>query len=407
MPQQEPSVGSTAQVKTSAEGASVRLGGRVVQSEGATAHVADVLGVVAVTMATSTPLAVGALVVVEGTAHGGELVAARLLTSETPAQFGSSRGDVGRLLLGGVGQRLVQRARVLAAMRAHLVAADFVEVETPALVPCPGLDVHLDGCAADGGYLITSPEYQMKRLLVGGMPRIFQLARCFRRGERGAHHNPEFTMLEWYRAFAGYEDVMADTEALVRVAASAAQGHARSLTVDGRTIDLTAAFRRVTVAEAFAHHARIGAEELVRLAQHDEDTYFGLMVERVEPALAALDQPVFLIDYPASQASLARRKPTDPRFSERFELYVAGVELCNGFGELTDPAEQRARFVADQAERQRRGLPVYPLDERFLEALTEGMPPSGGNALGVDRLVALAVGAGSIGAVQSFPADEL
>ncbi|RYE81962.1 MAG: EF-P lysine aminoacylase GenX, partial [Myxococcales bacterium] len=174
-----------------------------------------------------------------------------------------------------------------------------------------------------------------------------------------------------------------------------------------RRIDLGAPFVRVTVADAFAAHAGVGPDELVRLAAHDEDTYFGHLVERIEPALAALDRPVFLTDYPASQASLARRSPADPRFAERFELYVAGVELCNGFGELTDPAEQRARFEADQAERQRRGLPVYPIDERFVQALVEGMPPSGGNALGVDRLVALVTGAASIGQVQAFPADEL
>jgi len=245
----------------------------------------------------------------------------------------------------------------------------------------------------------------MKRLVAGGLPRCFQLARCFRQGERGARHNPEFTMLEWYRAFAGYESVMEDTTAAVRAVADAIGGGA--LSFEGRAIDVTGDFERITVAEAFARWAGLGADAVVRLAAEDEDAYFRVMVETVEPAIAQLPRPVYLVDYPASQASLARKKPDDPRFAERFELFAGGIELCNGFGELTDPVEQRARLVADQAERARRGLPVYPIDERFLAALEEGLPPCAGNALGVDRLVMLAAGASTIGDVQAFPADVL
>jgi lysyl-tRNA synthetase class 2 len=163
----------------------------------------------------------------------------------------------------------------------------------------------------------------------------------------------------------------------------------------------------MTVCEAYKTFAQIAPDETLRLAEHDEDRFFFLLVDVIEPALAKVDHAVFLTEYPATQASLARKKPGDPRVAERFELYVAGVEVCNGFGELTDAVEQRARFVHDQEERARRGKPVYPLDERFLEALTRGMPDSGGNAIGLDRLVALATGSTSIRDVLAFADDEL
>ena len=174
--------------------------------------------------------------------------------------------------------------------------------------------------------------------------------------------------------------------------------------VVGRVVDQAA---RLTVCEAYERFAATPPEETLRLAAHDEDRFYRLLVETVEPALGALEHAVFLTEYPAPQASLARKKPGDPRVAERFELYVAGVELCNGFGELTDAVEQRARFVHDREERARLGKPVYPIDERFLEALTRGMPDSGGNAIGLDRLVALATGSTSIRGVLAFTADEV
>jgi lysyl-tRNA synthetase class 2 len=264
------------------------------------------------------------------------------------------------------------------------------------------MDLHLDAFEVRGaGFLVTSPEYQMKRLLADGWERIFQVCRCFRRGERGAQHNPEFTMVEWYRAHAGVEDVVRDTEQLV---AAASGGVFR---IGERTIDAHPPFSRVTVCEAFERWAGVPEDEVLAWAEHDEDAYFRTWVERVEPRLAELDRAVFVVDYPAPMASLARKKPSDPRFCERFELYVAGVELCNGFGELTDPREQRERFEHDQAERSRRGLPVYPIDEKFLAALEKGLPPSAGNALGVDRLVALACGTTDIRRVLAFSADDV
>jgi lysyl-tRNA synthetase class 2 len=309
---------------------------------------------------------------------------------------------------------LEARARVVREARAFFESRGYLEVETPLAVPCPGLDLHLDafeavptGIASKGPprFLITSPEYQMKRLLSGpgAPPRIFQITRAFRAGELGERHNPEFTILEFYRSNAGVEAVMRDTEQL----AARLSGGAIELGGGARRIDVTPPFDRVTVCEAFERWADTPPDETLRLAEHDEDRFFRLLVERVEPALAALPRAVFVTEYPATQASLARRKPGDPRVAERFELYVAGVELCNGFGELVDPVEQRARFVHDQEERARRGKPVYPIDERFLEALARGIPESGGNAIGLDRLAALVCGTTAIGDVMAFTADEL
>ncbi|HEY1955006.1 MAG TPA: EF-P lysine aminoacylase EpmA [Polyangiaceae bacterium] len=296
---------------------------------------------------------------------------------------------------------LAERARVVRAVRAFFESRGFVEVETPAIVPSPGMDLHLDAFAVERGYLITSPEYQMKRLLADGWERIFQIARCFRRGERGAQHNPEFTMVEWYRGNGGAEDVMRDTEQL----AAAVSGGA--FRVDGRVIDGRPPFSRITVCDAFQRFAGVSEADVLAWAASDEDRYFRTWVERVEPRIAEMDRAVFVVDYPAPMASLARQKPSDARFCERFELYVAGIELCNGFGELTDPREQRARFEHDQAARKARGLPVYPIDEKFMAALERGMPPSGGNALGVDRLVALVCGTTDIRRVIAFSADDV
>ncbi len=300
---------------------------------------------------------------------------------------------------------LAERARIVREARAFFESRGYLEVETPLAVPCPGLDVHLDAFevtpAEPPRFLVTSPEYQMKRLLADGWPRIFQISRAFRAGEVGSRHNPEFTILEFYRAHAGADAVMRDTEQLV---ARVTGGVVR---VDGRAIDVRPPLERVTIVEAFARWAETAPEETLRLAEHDEDRFFRLLVDRVEPALAKLDRGVFVTEYPATQASLARRKPGDPRVAERFELYVAGVELCNGFGELTDAVEQRARFVKDQEERTRRGKPVYPIDERFLDALARGMPESGGNAIGLDRLVALACSTTEIAPVMAFTASEL
>jgi len=318
---------------------------------------------------------------------------------------------------------LVDRARAMQALRGFFAARGFVEVETPLRVRAPALEVHLTAVpAGEGWWLITSPEYQMKRLLAGGLERIYQVCRCFRAEEEGHQHAVEFTMLEWYRAWAGLDEVLADTEQLVAHVAREVRGEAVVI-AGGRRIAVDGSWERITVAEAMQRWAGVEvrgdepAEELaarVDAAGIDrgtatawDDVFFSAFVARVEPALAALDRPVFLIDWPVKLAALARRKPGNPAVVERFEAYLGGVELANAFGELTDPVEQRARFVDDLAVRAARGLPEYPVDERLLAALTEGLPPSAGIALGVDRLLMLVLGASHIRDVLSFASDEL
>ncbi len=306
------------------------------------------------------------------------------------------------------------RARVIRTIRGFFEERDFLEVETPLLVPSPGLEVHLRAVpAGDGQYLITSPEYQMKRLLAGGLEQIFTVCKCFRAGEQGAQHNVEFTMLEWYRAGAGIEQLLIDTEDLVSACADGV----------GCAADANRPWDRLTVAEAMKRWADIdvrgdeNVDELRALviaagvdvgsATEWDDLFFCAFVERVEPAISAYSRPLFLTEWPIRLAALARAKPDNPAVAERFEAYLGGVELANAFGELTDPAEQRARFEGDLAARERRGLERYPVDEKFLAALDEGLPPSSGIALGVDRLVMALAGMDSIEDVLAFSSNEL
>jgi lysyl-tRNA synthetase class 2 len=301
---------------------------------------------------------------------------------------------------------LRERARIRTAVRGFFESRGFMEVETPAMLVSPGLDLHLDAFEVPqregrpSRWLSTSPEYQMKRLLAEGYTQIYQLAPCFRQGESGTLHNQQFTMLEWYRASGEIDEVIGDTEQLV---ASITGGSVR---FGKRTLDVLPPIERVPVCEAFARFAGWSTEETIHAAAHDEDRYFRTLVEQVEPALERMDRPVWLVRYPASQASLARLTADDPRFCDRFELLLAGVELCNGFGELVDPVAQRARLTRDQEARRERGLAVYPIDERFLDALAR-VPPSVGNALGFDRLVALACGTRQIDVTMAFSDGEL
>ncbi len=347
-----------------------------------------------------------ALVEATGRWDGEALVDATVALAAAPrAQGPRTEGDLAFLQADG-GRRaraLATRARVLRGLRHYFEAEGFVEVDTPAVVPSPGLDVHLAAFAVDdGGFLGTSPEYQMKRLLSAGFARIYQLGRSYRRDEAGPSHEPEFCLLEWYRAYAGAQEVMADTEALVAAAARAVVGGTVLPAREGRRPDVAPPWERLTVEEAYARYAGVALADVV----DDEERFFRLMVERVQPALG-WERPVFLTRWPASMASLARLCPDDPRFAERFEAFVCGIELCNGFGELTDPVEQRARLERDQEARRLLGLPVYPIDERFLGALEDGVPPSGGNALGVDRLVMLLAGAPAIEDVVWIPRRRL
>jgi lysyl-tRNA synthetase class 2 len=240
----------------------------------------------------------------------------------------------------------------------------------------------------------------MKRMLVGGLPRIYQIATCFRREELGPHHQPEFTMLEWYRAFAELSSVLDDTEELILCAARAL-GISDVLDFSGRQFRLERPFRRLSVAAAFRRYSDV--DDVYTLAEQSPERYFELMVDRIEPGLSEWDEPVFLTHYPASQAALARLCADEPRAAERAELFLGGVELCNAYGELSDAVIQRRRFEAELAARRAASRPSYPLDEEFLSALEEGLPPSAGNALGFDRLLQLLLNERDVAHTMAFP----
>lgn len=317
---------------------------------------------------------------------------------------------------------LRRRSQLLADTRRFFGERGYTEVETPALVPVPGMEVHLQGFRSLfrpmlGGeeqalWLRTSPELAIKRLLVAGAGPVFEIARVWRNGEVSTRHGPEFTMLEWYRPGAELDDLMAETEAFLRSVLPPRVSHA------GIATDLIQPFERLTLAEAFRRHCN-GLDILATLddegegdaaALHQaarvagyaprdgegwEDLFFRLLLEHIEPALGR-ERATFLTHWPAPQAALARRDPTDPRVALRFELFAAGIELANAFDELTDAEEQASRFARDVAERHRLYGEGWPVDEDFLAALRHGMPATAGIALGFDRLAMLAAGAESI-----------
>ena len=334
------------------------------------------------------------------------------------------------------------RAALLRALREGLDSRGYLEVETPIAVPVAGQEPHLrpfetrftaDAPVPPGGigsarrlHLHTSPDYAMKRLLAWGFGRIWQIARVFRDGEVSRSHNPEFTLLEFYAAPGSATTIMADLEQLVCDAARslrgtptapAREGHGRG--AKGPPLDLAPPFERLTCSEAFQRHAGfdplpLDAEAFAQASRTIgvrpsagaswDDIFTQVLIERVEPSLG-LSCPTYLTEYPASQAALARLVPSDPRVAERFELYAGGLELANGFTELTDASEQRLRLEAEQRARARSGHEVFPLDDRFLDALG-GMSAAGGVAVGIDRLLMLLTGAKDIADVLSFPAVE-
>jgi len=306
---------------------------------------------------------------------------------------------------------LEARARVRSALRRWFEEQGFLEVETPARVRAPGQEVHLDAIPSGDRWLITSPEYAMKRLVGAGYERIVSIGKCWRAEERGAHHEPEFTMIEWYRAQAPLAQIALDCEALLRLAAAAAgQGAAFEAPFLRLTVrDLMRDFAGLALegdepAAALAAKARSAGVALGSATEWD-DIFFQIWLDRVEPRLPALG-PTFVFDWPAPLGALARRHPGDPRLVERFELYAGGLELANAFGELTDAAEQRARFESETAARRARGKSVYPIDETLLAALAH-MPATAGVALGFDRLLMLALGAHELRDVIAFADDEI
>ena len=325
---------------------------------------------------------------------------------------------------------LHDRARIKSALRAWFEGQGFIEVDTACLQVSPGNETHLHAFATEligtdlarrPMYLNTSPEFAMKKLLAAGEQKIFTFAPSFRNRERGPLHAPEFTMLEWYRANAPYEQLWDDCATLLRIAAGITQRSGWEWR--GATCDVAKGYDYISLDQAFFQFAGISLHETcgadgavdrdalasrataagIRIATDDtwSDIFSRVLTERIEPGLGRF-QPDILHDYPAHEAALARRVPGCPRLAERFELYVAGVELANGFGELTDAAEQRRRLEGQMAEKARIHGERYPLDEDFLAALAH-MPQASGCAMGFDRLVMLATGATDIDQVQWTP----
>ena len=392
-------------------------------------------------------------------AHGDETrlkdetgdVEVRLVTASGEARVGDIvevegtwalpffRADRVRVLAPGVedsagapseGRHLRARARIVSCIRQALEARGYTEVETPLLVRCPGMEPHLTAfetaCLAGEEprrlYLPTSPEYAMKRLLASGFERIFQICKAFRDEAWGSLHNPEFTILEWYRAYADYTDIMADAEALVDRVTREVKG-GPLISYRGHTVDVTPPWERLSVGEAMSRYTGIQSDPFenrvafigearergyatVGADDPGEVAFYKVFLDGVERNLGR-DRPTFLVDYPASMAALAKRKSDAPSLAERFEIYIAGIELANAFTELNDPQEQRSRFEHEAAQRRAEGLPEYPVDEALLGAMQSGIPPAGGIALGVDRLVMLLTGAERIQDVIAFPFPEL
>lgn len=316
---------------------------------------------------------------------------------------------------------LEARGKMIRAVRDFFDREGFLEVETPILQVSPVMDTHIHALKTDLRgvdlqyektlWLHTSPEFAMKKLMVAGLPKIYQICHVFRDAEGSRRHSREFTMIEWYRAHDGYETIMQDCIGLLRYVAEALR--IKEYRHRGTVCDPFADWNIVTVAEAFRTYAGMALEEFLpdrteefsaavkALGLHTalddrwDDLFFRVMGEKIEPHLG-MGTPTVIKDYPAAMASLSRRKPDDPRFAERFEMYVCGVEVCNAFGELTNAAEQRRRFHEEMALKQELYGERYPIDEDFLAALEYGLPESGGNALGIDRLAMLATGADDI-----------
>ncbi|MDY0040101.1 MAG: EF-P lysine aminoacylase EpmA [Desulforhabdus sp.] len=292
---------------------------------------------------------------------------------------------------------LLLRSSIMRAIRFFFEHEGFLEVQTPVRTPAPAPEPHIDAIPADGWFLSTSPELYMKRLLAAGYEKIFQLAPCFRRGERGRLHHPEFCLLEWYRLGSDYQTLKRDCLDLLRHISQAVNGSLKAR-YQGSSLDLESGCQHITVREAFLHFA--GWDPI---SSADPDRFDLDLVEKVEPRLG-FPMPCILSDYPPFQAALARLKPGDPTVAERFELYWAGIELANGFSELTDSREQRERFLQAMEARSRQGRTVYPIAESFLASI-EHLPPCTGIALGVDRLMMIFADAVQLDQVVAFPPD--
>ncbi len=328
-------------------------------------------------------------------------------------------------------QYLYKREQIIDAIRQFFKQQHFLEVDSPVLVKSPGMEPYLEvfettlidaNSNKQPAYLLTSPEYALKKLLVAGIPKLFQIGKSFRNGEGlSGKHNPEFTIMEWYRTNASYLEIMQDCQDLCTFLAEKITG---SLVVQyqGKTYDFSQPWEKISVAEAFEKYCGINKETLLdkelllaagqkRGFSIDAETtweqiYNQFLLNDIDPHLG-MKVPTILYDYPASQASLSKRKETDPRFAERFEFYLAGIEMGNAFSELTDANEQLARFQLELEERKALHKTLYDIDMDYIAALKEGLPPTGGIAVGVDRLCMFFANAPSIQDVMVFPVTDL
>ncbi len=272
-------------------------------------------------------------------------------------------------------------------------------METPVIIPAPAPEANIDAIKTLGGFLHTSPELCMKRLLVQGYYKIFQICKCFRDSERGRHHLPEFTMLEWYRRDSDYLDLMDECQTMIKYVLYEL-GIGERIEYQGKAIILTGDWERLTVKEAFLQFTSTTPEQAI-----DSGTFDELIVSKIEPELNN-GRPVFLYNFPSSQAALSRIKKDDPEIAERFELYIGGLELANAFSELTEVEEQKKRFLTEAESRKRAGKNLYPFPEKFIKDL-EHMPQSGGIAFGVDRFVMILTNSKTIDEVVSFTPEQL
>ena len=290
---------------------------------------------------------------------------------------------------------LEKRARIIQQIRAFFIEQNFLEVETPQRIPTNAPELHIDAVPSGDWFLQTSPELCMKRLLAAEYDKLFQICHCWRAGERGSTHLPEYTMLEWYCSHCDYHQLMHDCEALFVYLSSEQQ-----ITWQGQIIDLSPPWPRMTIAEAFSQFSSIPLDTALATDEFDSVIAF-----EIEPKLP-INKPIFLTEYPCEHASLARKKPSDQLVAERFELYIGGLELANAFSELTDPAEQQQRFTKEEQQRQKAGKTPYPCATPFLKELAT-LPPSAGIALGIDRLIMLFCNQKIIDEVVCFTPEQL
>ena len=295
---------------------------------------------------------------------------------------------------------LQKRAALIQSLGAFFINRGYLEVDTPARLPVLIPEAYNEPVESDDHFLQTSPEICMKRLLAeAGCQKIFQICKCYRKNERGDNHLPEFTMLEWYRTRSDYHSLMDECEDLIIEVALATE-HGNSITVKDAKISLAKPWERLSVAEAFSRYGTVSAEQALEQNRFDE-----VLCRDIEPKLG-IAKPVFLYDYPAELGALARKKKENPAVAERFEIYIAGLELANGFSELTDAYEQRQRFEQELKGIKNQGRSVARMPEKFLQALPD-IPEAAGIALGVDRLAMVLFNAETIDDIVTFVPEDL